>query len=131
MPWGRQSSASGSALDECMREHLERLEPPVGWNVHDGLLPSPREWRAPVVATPWGELESIAQALGLSSPEGLWLVRMSRQGAWVSLADNAKGVGVKALRERLRASYVTQPHWSVLSRTMKTRLDPLNVLNPV
>ena len=34
-PWGRQSSVSGELLDDHMSSVLERLEPPIGWHLHE------------------------------------------------------------------------------------------------
>ena len=130
-PWGPESGPTLATVDQHFCELLGRLEPPVGWDVHDGLLPPPRAWNSPVVGVPWSELARLARDLGRDVPPGLWLVRMSRQGAWVGLSD---AVG-SAAAERVRA--VTAGHqpagggaWDEIAQQMKDRLDPTGILNP-
>ncbi|MCB9728528.1 MAG: FAD-binding oxidoreductase [Deltaproteobacteria bacterium] len=130
-PWSRQSGVSGAALDEHLGRTLQRLEPPVGWDIHEGLLPPPREWRAPVVGLPWSALQSLAADLGHSAPPGLWLVRMSRHGAWVSLAETGSGPEAELVRSALAAHQPASPGpWDALRRGIKARLDPRGTLNP-
>ncbi|MGM0574544.1 MAG: FAD-binding oxidoreductase [Myxococcota bacterium] len=130
-PWGRQSGVSGPALDEHMAEVLRRLEPPVGWDIHEGLLPPPREWKAPVVGVPWAALEEMARDVGRDIPAGLWLVRMSRHGAWVSIADSIRGEAADRVRRHVDAQRPPSPGpWAPLWRAMKEKLDPKGVLNP-
>ncbi len=130
-PWGRQSGVSGPALDTLMSTQLERLRPPAGWNIHEGLLAPPREWRAPVVGMPWCALEELGASLGSSVPDGLWLVRMSRQGAWVSIAADVPGELAAKVREVLDAHRppATRP-WQRVLEGIKSRLDPHDTLNP-
>lgn len=130
-PWSRQSGVSGAALDEYLGARLQRLDPPVGWDIHEGLLPPPREWRAPVVGLPWRDLDKLAAALGTTAPAGLWLVRMSRHGAWVSLTENLRTPEADLVRAALDAHRPPSPGpWDALRRTLKNRLDPRGTLNP-
>lgn len=130
-PWGRQSGVSGPALDELMRSKLARLEPPVGWNIHEGLLAPAREWKAPVVGLPWRALEALGDALGEDVPGGLWLVRMSRQGAWVSIAADVQGSAADVVREALDSHRPPVPSpWDAARRQLKSLLDPNSTLNP-
>ena len=130
-PWGRQSGVSGTALDELMSSQLERLKPPAGWNLHEGLLAPAREWKAPVVGLPWRQLEALGEMLGDDFPDGLWLVRMSRQGAWVSVAADAQGEVAERVRRALDAYRPPSPSpWEPLRRRMKALLDPNGTLNP-
>lgn len=130
-PWGRQSSVSGELLDEHMASVLERLEPPVGWNLHEGLLPPPRGWKSPVVGVPWRRLAELATDLGSETPPGLWVVRLSRQGAWVSLAEAVEGAQADRVRA-LIAEFAPDPAcaWSGLRESIRTALDPNDILNP-
>ena len=130
-PWGRESGVSGPALDQLMSTKLERLTPPAGWNLHEGLLAPPREWRAPVVGMPWKALEELGADLGSSVPDGLWLVRMSRQGAWVSIAADVPGELASRVRTVLDAHVPPGPTpWSPIKRRLKALLDPNGTLNP-
>lgn len=131
-PWGRQSGVSGAVLDEHMGRLLVRLEPPVGWNIHEGLLPPPREWRAPVVGVPWAELEQMARGLGDEPPPGLWLVRISRHGGWLSLAAGmGEHPGADIVSQVIDAHvHPASGPWSALQRALKARLDPRGILNP-
>lgn len=130
-PWGRQSDVSGAVLDEHLAEELDRLEPPVGWDVHEGLLPPPRQWVAPVVGLPWSELERIAGEVGHRVPPGLWMVRMNRHGAHVSLAHGAHGDPADRVRAILdRHERNDHPPWEPLRRAIKHGLDPEGILNP-
>lgn len=131
-PWGRQSGVSGAVLDEHLSRLLTRLDPPVGWNIHEGLLPPPREWRSPVVAVPWRALAALAREIGSAPLPGLWLVRLSRHGGWLSLAD---GIETSPAVESVRG--VIEAHvrpadgpWSALTRALEQRLDPRGILNP-
>jgi FAD/FMN-containing dehydrogenase len=130
-PWGRQSSVSGELLDEHMTSVLEHLEPPVGWNLHEGLLPPPRGWKSPVVGVPWRRLAELATDLGSETPPGLWVVRLSRQGAWVSLAEGVDGPQADRVRT-LIAEFAPDPAcaWSGLRESIRVSLDPQNILNP-
>jgi FAD/FMN-containing dehydrogenase len=130
-PWGRQSSVSGELLDEHMSSVLERLEPPVGWHLHEGLLPPPRGWKSPVVGIPWRRLASLATELGVETPAGLWVVRMSRHGAWVSLAEGVAGPQADIVRALIQ-EHTEEPAtaWSELGDAMRLALDPQAVLNP-
>jgi FAD/FMN-containing dehydrogenase len=130
-PWGRQSSVSGEILDAHMSSVLERLEPPVGWHLHEGLLPPPRGWKAPVVGVPWQRLAGLATELGADTPAGLWVVRMSRHGAWVSLAEGVEGPQAAIVRALIQ-EHTEGPAtaWSSLGEAMRLALDPQGVLNP-
>src|SRR5690606_29641609 len=46
-PWGPLAGRSNDWVDSLFTGRLRRLEPPVGWDVHEGLLPPPRAWTAP------------------------------------------------------------------------------------
>jgi FAD/FMN-containing dehydrogenase len=131
-PWGSESGRPVSVFEAAMGELLTRLDPPAGWDVHEGLLPPPRAWTEPVVAVRWAELEDLAKTLGAEVPPGLWLVRMSRHGGWLSLASSAKGDKTHAV-ERLITEHLPPKHgaWDPLALAIKRRLDPNNVLNPV
>ena len=130
-PWGRQSGVSGTALGELMSTQLERLNPPAGWDLHEGLLTPAREWRAPVVGMPWRQLEALGEMLGDDVPDGLWLVRMSRQGAWVSVAADVPGEVAERVRRALDAHRPPSPSpWEPFRRRMKALLDPNGTLNP-
>jgi FAD/FMN-containing dehydrogenase len=130
-PWGRQSGVSGTALDELMGTQLKRLTPPAGWDLHEGLLTPAREWGAPVVGMPWRHLEALGEMLGDDVPDGLWLVRMSRQGAWVSVAADVPGEVAERVRRALDAHRPPSPSpWEPFRRRMKSLLDPHGTLNP-
>jgi len=130
-PWGRQSGVSGPALDELMSAQLERLEPPAGWNIHEGLLTPARDWTAPVIGVPWRALEALGDALGDAVPTGLWLVRMSRQGAWVSIAADVTGPTADLVREALDAHRPPSPSpWEPLRTRLEALMDPNDTLNP-
>ncbi len=131
-PWGRQSSVSGPALDEHLSGVLQKLDPPAGWDVHEGLLPPSREWRAPVVGVPWAELVRLARALGDRVPAGLWLVRMSRHGAWCSIAESSQDEDAARVRQALDPHRPPTPSpRRALKVALKHRLDPRGVLNPL
>jgi len=147
-PWGPSSgSRFAGPLDALLAggHGLVRLEPPVGWNVHEGLLPPPRAWTAPVVPASFSELHALATELGRDIPSGLWIVRMSRHGGFLSLADGAAGAAVSsndaaesASAERVRAfvaSLVARRTagatvWEAYERELHRRLDPKGILNP-
>ncbi|MEC9073552.1 MAG: FAD-binding oxidoreductase, partial [Myxococcota bacterium] len=130
-PWGRQSGMAAEHVDEVLGSTLERLEPPVGWNTHEGLLPPPRRWREPVVAIPWRDLSKLANELGNEVPPGLWIVRLSRHGAWVSVADNMPGAPADVVRKLIQSRLPPKRSpWSKVATTLKAQLDPRNVLNP-
>ncbi len=130
-PWGRQSSVSGELLDDHMSSVLERLEPPIGWHLHEGLLPPPRGWKAPVVGVPWRRLAGLATDLGDDTPPGLWVVRMSRHGAWVSLAEGVQGPQADLVRALMQEhSEAPASVWASVRESMRSSLDPQGVLNP-
>ena len=130
-PWGRQAAVSRTALDDVLSRHLERLEPPVGWNTHEGLLPPVREWKAPVVGVTWRELAAMARGLDGAIPPGLWIVRISPNGAWLSIADDVSGPEADEVRTTITGRRPPSENpWMEIARVLRKRLDPNNVLNP-
>jgi FAD/FMN-containing dehydrogenase len=130
-PWQLASGRRVDDADRLFAQTLKPLDPPAGWDIHDGLLPAPRAWAAPVVGVPWAELAELAQTLGAGAPPGLWIVRMSRHGGWLSLASGVTGPAadvVRPLIERHRPP-VAGP-WQQIQETLKQRLDPRAILNP-
>ncbi|PIE18016.1 MAG: hypothetical protein CSA66_05150 [Proteobacteria bacterium] len=130
-PWGPLAGRPVSWIDDHFSATLERLDPPLGWNVHEGLLPAPRGWRAPVVAMPWARLAALGAEIGQAAPPGLWIVRLSAHGGWVSLAGESKGDEADRVRQAIAAA---QPPrlgpWRALHAALKAELDPKGTLNP-
>jgi len=139
-PWAALAGMRGAlSTDKLMTasEGVVKLEPPVGWNVHEGLLPPPRAWTAPVVPASFGELTALADELGADIPPGLWIVRMSRYGGFLSLAD---GITTEPSdgADRVRAFVARQVErraasaklWEAYERELHRRLDPKGILNP-
>jgi len=131
----------GRELDSLIGPDLVRLEPPVGWNVHEGLLPSPRAWTAPVVPARMSDLVRLAEQLGRDVPPGLWIVRMSRHGGYLSIADGANGPAESDgesntgatqafVAEHLPATMARARAWHGYQRGLEQRLDPKGILNP-
>jgi FAD/FMN-containing dehydrogenase len=124
--------AAWDALDA----HLVRLEPPIGWNLHEGLLPPPRAWTAPVVPARMSDLMRLASELGDEVPAGLWIVRMSRHGGYLSLADGvpSDGTGVAAVKKfvdsHLPQAMAAAQAWETYQTQLLRRLDPKGILNP-
>lgn len=128
-----------STLDsawDALERRLTRLEPPIGWNIHEGLLPPPRAWTAPVVPASLRELRELARRLGADVPPGLWIVRLSRHGGHLSLAD---GVGHESEGAEEVASFVARRQrenaagsapWATFQERLLRRLDPKGILNP-
>lgn len=128
-----------STLDsawDALEKRLTRLEPPIGWNVHEGLLPPPRAWTAPVVPATMRELFDLARHLGRDVPPGLWIVRLSRHGGHLSLAD---GVGLESdgaeqvaefVATHQRKSTERSAPWALFQERLLRRLDPKGILNP-
>ncbi|MCA9514132.1 MAG: FAD-binding oxidoreductase [Myxococcales bacterium] len=130
-PWGPIAGRPVSWVDDHFAEKLVKLEPPVGWNVHEGLLPAPRAWTAPVVALSWRELEALAAELGGDVPAGLWLVRCSEHGGWLSVAAGIEGQAADTVRAALVAHSVQKPTmWKRIQDQLKAELDPKDILNP-
>lgn len=130
-PWGPLAGRPLSWIDDHFAASLHRLEPPAGWNLHEGLLPAPRAWTAPVVGVRWSRLRALAAELGREVPPGLWIVRMSQHGGWLSIADGIDGPNADRVREvlaELRPPRVTA--WQGLQDRLKTELDPKGILNP-
>lgn len=146
--------AHGRSLEGLLGAALTRLEPPVGWNVHEGLLPPSRAWTAPVVPVRMADLLSLAAAVGREVPPGLWIVRLSRHGAYLSIADGEGGqrpAQTPALTP-LHASDPAPLHarnpidayvaahlpgdnpcaraWREHQHGLERRLDPKGILNP-
>ena len=125
-------NAAWDALDN----RLIRLDPPIGWNIHEGLLPPPRAWTAPVVPTRMSDLFELARQLGDDVPPGLWIVRMSRHGGHLSLADGVTREGEGAARvqtfvaEHQRISAESAKAWAPFQERLLRRLDPKGILNP-
>ena len=130
-PWGPEAGRKISVVADFFGNLLERLEPPAGWAVHEGLLPPPREWTAPTTSASWTELTKLAADLGRNVPAGLWIVRMSRHGAWLSLASDSKKAGAKRVRSLIEQNLAPSPGpWESIQKTLKQRLDPHGILNP-
>ncbi len=137
---GLPLAESAGLAQERLAEQLTALEPPSGWNVHEGLLPPPRAWTAPVVPVSWAALQDLARTLGSEAPPGLWIVRMSRHGGHLSLADGIEveaGQGAGAVRAliagtqaQLAGANGEAALWRRLEIELKRRLDPKNILNP-
>ncbi len=143
-PWvGGAGGANSEAKRASLRElgamigsELVHLEPPIGWNVHEGLLPPPRAWTAPVVPARMSDLVSLAEELGDEVPPGLWIVRLSRHGGYLSLAAEQSEPGTpEAAVQRFVAAH--QPltmaraqAWGRLQEGLGDRLDPKGILNP-
>lgn len=133
-PQGLVGGHGPALTHDTVSRILTPLDPPGGWNVHEGLLPPPRAWTAPVVPITWAALTRLALELGQDVPAGLWIVRMSRHGGHLSLADGVDGPAadrVKALMERCQAdASTTCDVWRSLEADFKRRLDPKGILNP-
>lgn len=130
-PWEVESGRLTEGITGFFSERLQRLEPPLGWDIHEGLLPPPRAWTAPVVGVDWDTLRSLANALGDDTPPGLWLVRVSRHGGWLSLASGMTGPAADKVRATVEAHLpTTDGPWDAISRSLKSRLDPRSILNP-
>ena len=130
-PWALDAGRRLGNVDAFFSERLMRLEPPVGWDVHGGLLPPPRAWSSPVVGCPWSRLLRLADDLADEVPEGFWLVRVSRHGGWLSLADGVDGSQAKLVRQAMQEHIPpkdTPLH--LFQRALKNRLDPRTILNP-
>jgi len=130
-PWALEAGRRIGNVDSFFSERLERLDPPVGWDVHEGLLPQPRAWTAPVVGCRWSRLVALADDLGEDVPPGLWVVRVSRHGGWLSLAAGVCGGNAKLVREMVEEHLPESDTPLVaLQRTIKKQLDTNGILNP-
>jgi len=130
-PWELETGRLTDTVEAFFSERLQRLEPPVGWDIHEGLLPPPRAWTAPVVGVSWRRLEELSQTLGDTIPPGMWLVRVSRHGGWLSLASGMSGAAADTVRATVEAHLPTSDGpWDAITRSLKARLDPRNILNP-
>jgi FAD/FMN-containing dehydrogenase len=115
---------------------LTRLEPPIGWNLHEGLLPPPRAWTAPVVPARMSDLIRLASDLGDAVPPGLWIVRMSRHGGYLSIADGVPAdddsvICVKNFVDaHLPQAMAAARAWGTYQERLLSRLDPKGILNP-
>jgi len=134
----KRLSGGGRELDALVGPDLVRLEPPVGWNVHEGLLPPPRAWTAPVVPARMSDLVRLGEQLGRDVPPGLWIVRLGRHGGYLSIADGAaggdSGEGPSATQafvaEHLPATMARAKAWRAYQQGLEQRLDPKGILNP-
>ncbi len=130
-PWGAEGGRPIAMVDQYFSSQLTRLEPPVGWDVHEGLLPPPRAWTAPVVGVRWSELMALARELGHDVPPGVWLVRLSRHGGFLSLASGIQGSPADRVRFLINQHLPTaNGPWHVILKTLKDQLDPRGILNP-
>jgi len=117
-----------------------RLEPPVGWNVHEGLLPPPRAWNAPVVPARMSDLVKLGAQVGRDVPPGLWIVRLSRHGGYLSIAEHVDAPGQSAppseglvdgfVAAHLPATMARALAWQPFQLELEQRLDPKGILNP-
>ncbi|MFT7580586.1 MAG: hypothetical protein ACI9MR_002257, partial [Myxococcota bacterium] len=107
--------------------------PPEGWSVHEGLLPPPRGWTAPVVSVPWAELETLCKTLGDDVPSGLWVVRMSRHGCWLSVASGVEEPSAEIVRRLVEAHRgpAESGAWRQIGDRLAREMDPKGILNPV
>ncbi len=131
-PWVT-GGKSGHDLATIIGNELVRLEPPVGWNVHEGLLPPPRAWTAPVVPARMSDLVKLAQQVGNDVPPGLWIVRLSRHGGYLSIASEAGGEDNPVqpfVAEHLPATMARAQAWRRFQDGLEQRLDPKGILNP-
>jgi FAD/FMN-containing dehydrogenase len=130
-PWALDAGRRIGNVDSFFSERLQCLSPPVGWDVHEGLLPQPRAWTAPVVGCRWSRLLSLADDIGDDVPQGLWLVRVSRHGGWLSLADGVHGKRAELVRETVR-EHLPAGNTPLMSfqDALKKQLDPRGILNP-
>jgi len=130
-PWGPLAGRPISWIDNHFAATLKRLEPPLGWNMHEGLLPAPRAWAEPVVGVRWARLRELAVALGNDVPPGLWIVRLSRHGGWLSLASGVDGPQADAVRALVSELRPAGPlPWERFEDALKRELDPKDILNP-
>ncbi|TNF28842.1 MAG: FAD-binding oxidoreductase [Deltaproteobacteria bacterium] len=130
-PWGPLAGRPVAWIDNHFATTLERLEPPLGWNMHEGLLPAPRAWAEPVVGVRWARLLELAQQLGRDVPPGLWVVRMSRHGGWLSLASGVDGPSAEIVRALVQELRPAGPlPWERFEDGLKRELDPKDILNP-
>jgi len=134
-PQGSPAGDAAELVEICINRTLTPLTAPAGWNVHEGLLPPPRAWTSPVVPASWRELVRLAEALGSDVPAGLWIVRMSRHGGHLSLADGVDGPAADTVRAFIEARQAELAVGRDLSKSLeadlKRRLDPKGILNPV
>ena len=130
-PWALDAGRRLGNVDSFFSERLKKLEPPLGWDVHEGLLPQPRAWTSPVVGCRWSRLLALADDLGDDVPQGLWLVRVSRHGGWLSLADGVQGERAEIVRETV-SEHIPSGHTPLLSfqTALKKELDARDILNP-
>ena len=130
-PWGPLAGRPLRTIEDHFAATLARLEPPVGWNLHEGLLPAPRAWSAPIVPLRWSELAALAADLGRDVPAGLWVVRLTPHGGWVSLPMDAEGPCAERVHAVIRAHRPADPPpWRPLEDALKRELDPKDILNP-
>jgi FAD/FMN-containing dehydrogenase len=140
-PWVSGSSAEAQRasvreLGALVGSDLVPLEPPIGWNVHEGLLPPPRAWTAPVVPARMSDLVKLAQELGDDVPPGLWIVRLSRYGGHLSLAapganpNSAEGLTQAFVAAHQPRTIARAQAWRPLQEGLRQRLDPKGILNP-
>jgi FAD/FMN-containing dehydrogenase len=133
-PQGLVGGHGPELMHDTVSRILTPLDPPGGWNVHEGLLPPPRAWTAPVVPVKWSDLQQLALELGADVPPGLWVVRMSRHGGHLSLADGVDAASAERVRALIAARQedlgTALGTWRALESDFKRRLDPKGILNP-
>ena len=84
-----------------------------------------------MVGVNWTQLEALADKLGPDVPPGMWLVRMSRHGGWLSLASGMNGEAAELVRATVDEHRpANDGPWETISRELKSRLDPNDILNP-
>lgn len=130
-PWAGVTARPVDEIERWFEGRLKRLEPPAGWDVHEGLLPPSRAWTSPVVGVSWAELEHLAGEVGDAVPSGLWVVRMSRHGGHASVAPGMRGPVTERVRDWLAARRPpTDGPWQPIQQTLVRKLDPHGILNP-
>lgn len=130
-PWALEAGRRIGNVDAFFAARLTRLDPPIGWDIHEGLLPQPRAWTSPVVGCRWSRLVALADELGADVPPGLWIVRMSRHGGWLSLAAGVSEGNAAMVRGMVREHQSADGSpLDKLAQGIKRRLDPDSILNP-
>ena len=114
-----------------MSSVLERLEPPIGWHLHEGAATAASRLEGARRRCPLRRLAGLATDLGDDTPPGLWVVRMSRHGARVSLAEGVQGPQADLVRALMQEhSEAPASVWASVRESLRSSLDPQGVLNP-